>query len=94
MGPTINGLDKLLQLPSGCGEQNMIHFAPDVFIYKYLSSTNQDNSVIKEKALKYMEIGRFTPQVDGGKWSEGGEGWGYSSSVHVQLPDKLCQPGQ
>ena len=30
-----------------------------LFIYKYLSYTNKDNSVIKEKALKYMEIGRL-----------------------------------
>ena len=57
MGPTIAGLDKLLQMPTGCGEQNMVYFAPDVFIYKYLESTNQENAAIKEKALKFMEIG-------------------------------------
>ncbi|XP_072019177.1 CD109 antigen-like [Amphiura filiformis] len=57
MGPTIAGLDKLLQMPTGCGEQNMIYFAPDVFIYKYLESTNQENGEIKDKAIKFMEIG-------------------------------------
>ncbi len=59
MGPTIAGLDKLLQMPTGCGEQNMVYFAPDVFIYKYLDSTNQDNAEIKDKAIKFMEIGKF-----------------------------------
>ncbi|GAF78713.1 unnamed protein product, partial [marine sediment metagenome] len=28
---TIEGLEKLIQMPFGCGEQNMIVFAPDVF---------------------------------------------------------------
>jgi len=29
---TIDGLEELLQIPFGCGEQNMIVFAPDVYI--------------------------------------------------------------
>ncbi|XP_060581970.1 CD109 antigen-like, partial [Ruditapes philippinarum] len=32
MGPSINGLDKLLKLPTGCGEQNMLKFAPNIYI--------------------------------------------------------------
>jgi CD109 antigen len=34
---TIDGLEALLQMPMGCGEQNMILFAPDVYITKYLA---------------------------------------------------------
>lgn len=57
MGPTVNGLDKLLRMPTGCGEQTMIGFAPDVFITNYLTATNQLTSAIEEKALTYMEKG-------------------------------------
>ncbi len=57
MGPTMAGLDKLLRLPSGCGEQTMLSFAPDVFIYSYLTSTSQDNPTIMKKALDYMNKG-------------------------------------
>ncbi len=35
---TIDGLEQLIQMPFGCGEQNMIVFAPDVFITRYLES--------------------------------------------------------
>ena len=57
MGPTVNGLDKLLRMPTGCGEQTMIGFAPDVFITNYLKATNQLSSDIEEKALNFMEKG-------------------------------------
>ena len=57
MGPTVNGLDKLLRMPTGCGEQTMIGFAPDVFITNYLTATNQLTSDIEEKAHNYMEKG-------------------------------------
>ncbi|XP_071959470.1 CD109 antigen-like [Antedon mediterranea] len=57
MGPTMSGLDELLRMPSGCGEQNMIGFAPDVFIYDYLTNTDQNNPEIKEKALTFMKTG-------------------------------------
>lgn len=36
IGSTIKSLDKLIQLPHGCGEQNMITFIPNVLILKYL----------------------------------------------------------
>ena len=58
MGPTVNGLDKLLRMPTGCGEQTMIGFAPDVFISNYLTATNQLTGDIEEKAHNYMEKGK------------------------------------
>jgi CD109 antigen len=32
MGPSIAGLERLLTLPFGCGEQNMITMAPNVYV--------------------------------------------------------------
>ncbi|XP_062911036.1 CD109 antigen [Mobula hypostoma] len=57
LGPSINGLENLLQMPYGCGEQNMIMFAPNIYIMQYLMSVNQVTEEIKEKALFFMVQG-------------------------------------
>lgn len=57
MGPTVHGLNNLLRMPYGCGEQNMVNFAPDVFITNYLAATNQLTSEVKAKATRFMEKG-------------------------------------
>ena len=57
MGPAINSLGSLLRMPSGCGEQNMVNFAPAVVIKQYLMKTNQLTPEIDSKATRFMEIG-------------------------------------
>ncbi|XP_066290647.1 CD109 antigen-like isoform X3 [Branchiostoma lanceolatum] len=57
MGSTISGLDSLLQMPHGCGEQTMITFAPNVYVMYYLDQTDQVTPEIEEKALKFMTSG-------------------------------------
>ncbi|XP_059162966.1 CD109 antigen-like [Physella acuta] len=57
MGPTIAKLDSLLQMPYGCGEQNMVNLAPDVYVTDYLTSVNQLNGDVKSKAINFMENG-------------------------------------
>jgi CD109 antigen len=54
---TIEGLDQLLQMPFGCGEQNMILFAPDAFILKYLKGTSQLKPEIQAKAETLLITG-------------------------------------
>jgi CD109 antigen len=54
---TIDGLDALLQMPFGCGEQNMIVFAPDVYITKYLRDSGQLKPETMAKAEKLMITG-------------------------------------
>jgi CD109 antigen len=54
---TMDGLDSLIQMPFGCGEQNMIIFAPDVYITKYLKSSGQLKPEIMAKAEKLMLTG-------------------------------------
>ena len=54
---TIEGLEKLLQMPFGCGEQNMILFAPDVFVTRYLKETGQLKPEIMAKAENLMITG-------------------------------------
>jgi CD109 antigen len=54
---TMDGLDSLIQMPFGCGEQNMIIFAPDVYITKYLQTSGQLKPEIMAKAEKLMLTG-------------------------------------
>ncbi|XP_030577917.1 CD109 antigen [Archocentrus centrarchus] len=57
LGPSISGLDSLIQMPYGCGEQNMINFAPNIYILRYLSATGQDDQKITDQAINYMMKG-------------------------------------
>ncbi len=57
LSQTIQGLDQLLQMPFGCGEQNMLLFAPDAYILDYLRSTNQLNPEIRAKAETLLITG-------------------------------------
>ncbi|KAM6309796.1 alpha-2-macroglobulin-like protein 1 [Podargus strigoides] len=57
LGTALDNIDGLLQMSSGCGEQNMVHFAPNVFITRYLEETGQLTPEIKQKALGYLESG-------------------------------------
>ena len=54
---TIEGLEQLLRMPFGCGEQNMILFAPNVYIARYLKETGQLKPEIMAKAEHLMTVG-------------------------------------
>ncbi|XP_030054905.1 CD109 antigen [Microcaecilia unicolor] len=57
LGPSIDGLQSLIRMPYGCGEQIMINFAPSIYALKYLSATNQANERITNMAISFMEQG-------------------------------------
>ncbi|XP_060124957.1 alpha-2-macroglobulin-like protein 1 [Zootoca vivipara] len=57
MGAALENIDQLLQMPFGCGEQNMVKFVPNIFVLQYLEKTNQVTPEIKEKAIEYMKSG-------------------------------------
>ena len=58
MGPSLSGLDKLLKMPTGCGEQNMLGFTPNIYVLQYLTSTNQLTSDVESKAKSFMKTGK------------------------------------
>jgi len=73
---TIEGLEKLIQMPFGCGEQNMIVFAPDVFITRYLEASGQIKPEIMAKAEMLMLTGyqrELTYRHNDGSFSAFGE---------------------
>ena len=57
MGPTLQGLESLLRMPSGCGEQNMIGLAPNVYVASYLSAVNKLDSDTETRAVSNMMVG-------------------------------------
>ncbi len=76
LAQTIEGLDQLLQMPFGCGEQNMILFAPDTFILKYLKETRQLKPEIQAKAEGLLITGyqrELTYRHNDGSFSAFGE---------------------
>ncbi|KAK3565279.1 hypothetical protein QTP86_004277 [Hemibagrus guttatus] len=57
MGRALQNLASLLAMPYGCGEQNMLQFAPNIFILQYLESTNQLTPQILSTAETYLITG-------------------------------------
>ncbi|MGH0183689.1 UNVERIFIED_CONTAM: hypothetical protein FKN15_012917 [Acipenser sinensis] len=57
LGRAMQNLDRLLAMPFGCGEQNMVLFAPNIYILKYLQGTGQLTEEIKAKATRFLESG-------------------------------------
>lgn len=58
MGPVLNNIEKLVQMPYGCGEQNMLNFVPNIVVMKYLRVTQRLTPVVESTAKKYMEAGK------------------------------------
>lgn len=54
---SIDGLEGLLRMPFGCGEQNMLLFAPNVFVAQYLKQTGQIKPEIMARADNLMVTG-------------------------------------
>lgn len=76
LGDAIENLNSLVRLPSGCGEQNMVHFVPNIVILNYLKATNRLNPDIVKKAVKYTEKGyqrQLTYRHDDGSFSAFGK---------------------
>ena len=63
MGPSLANIDGLLKMPYGCGEQNMLNFAPNIFIMQYLQATGQLTDEIKQKATDYTLQGAIFTHI-------------------------------
>ncbi|NXL85239.1 A2ML1 protein, partial [Alectura lathami] len=57
MGNALQNLDRLLAMPYGCGEQNMVRFAPNIYIQQYLEKSGQLNPDIRAKAQGFLQSG-------------------------------------
>ncbi|KAG0410788.1 hypothetical protein HPB47_012086 [Ixodes persulcatus] len=57
MGPAVQNLDSLVRVPTGCGEQNMIKFTPNVYVLDYLKATGKHEEDIEKKAVENLKTG-------------------------------------
>lgn len=55
IGPILMNLDELIRLPTAAGEQNLVHFVPDLIVLKYLQNTQQLTPTIQNEAIKNLE---------------------------------------
>lgn len=45
-------------MPLGCGEQNMIYLAPNVYVLEYLTNTKQVTSDVEARAYRFIQQGK------------------------------------
>ncbi|XP_007469423.1 PREDICTED: LOW QUALITY PROTEIN: alpha-2-macroglobulin-like protein 1 [Lipotes vexillifer] len=57
MGTALKNLDSLVQMPMGCGEQNMLLFAPIIYVLQYLQKTGMLSEEIKSRAVDFLRLG-------------------------------------
>ena len=60
MAKTIQNMDRLIQMPYGCGEQNMVNFVPNILVLQYFDATGQGEEDDRARALSYMTRGNFS----------------------------------
>uniref|UniRef100_A0A2M4B9M7 TEP1-F n=2 Tax=Anopheles marajoara TaxID=58244 RepID=A0A2M4B9M7_9DIPT len=74
----VGNLQNLLAVPSGCGEQNMVNFVPNIVVLDYLTATGSQDTTTINKAKNYLQIGYSNQmkyrQTDGsyGVWQTSG----------------------
>ncbi|XP_019211899.1 pregnancy zone protein [Oreochromis niloticus] len=79
LGRALKNLDGLLQMPHGCGEQNMALLAPNIYILHYLKGTQQLTTAIMEKATNFLTSGyqrQLNYKSDDGAYTTFGAGPG------------------
>lgn len=57
MGPVLANVESLVQMPYGCGEQNMVTLVPNIVVMRYLRATHRANKVLEAKAMRHIESG-------------------------------------
>uniref|UniRef100_G1QP34 Alpha-2-macroglobulin like 1 n=1 Tax=Nomascus leucogenys TaxID=61853 RepID=G1QP34_NOMLE len=55
MGTALQNLNGLVQMPSGCGEQNMVLFAPIIYVLQYLEKAGLLTEEIRSRAPFFLE---------------------------------------
>ncbi|NWV91215.1 A2ML1 protein, partial [Machaerirhynchus nigripectus] len=77
LGNALQNVDSLLAMPYGCGEQNMVRFAPNIYIQQYLEKTGQLLPDIRAKAQGFLQSGyqrELLYKHDDGSYSAFGKG--------------------
>ena len=57
MSQTLDNLERLIRIPFGCGEQNLMNMAPTAFAARYLSATGRLDSEWRDKSERFIGLG-------------------------------------
>lgn len=57
LGASLDNIHQLLKMPYGCGEQNMLNFAPNTYIQGYLQAKKLLTPEVERKSKEYMQSG-------------------------------------
>ncbi|XP_025115389.1 CD109 antigen-like isoform X1 [Pomacea canaliculata] len=57
MGNAMENLDKLISIPTGCGEQNMLTTVSNIYGLEYARAINKVRPEFEKKTLQYMTLG-------------------------------------
>uniref|UniRef100_A0A452R535 Alpha-2-macroglobulin n=1 Tax=Ursus americanus TaxID=9643 RepID=A0A452R535_URSAM len=81
LGSAMHNIQNLLRMPYGCGEQNMVLFAPNIYVLNYLNETHQLTPEVMSKAVGYLNTGyqrQLKYKHHDGSYSTFGENYGKS----------------
>ncbi|XP_075072207.1 alpha-2-macroglobulin-like protein 1 isoform X2 [Mixophyes fleayi] len=76
LGFVLEGIEKLLDRPIGCGEQTMVRLVPNILVLDYLQSVNKLTEEIQQQGLEYIMHGyqrELNYQREDGSFSTFGE---------------------
>lgn len=59
LASAMRNTQNLLQMPYGCGEQNMVLFTPNIYVLNYLNETQQLTPEVKSKAIGFLNTGEW-----------------------------------
>ncbi len=57
LGKALENLERLIRLPRGCGEQTLISLAPNIYVYEYLSVSDQLTPALESKLIEFIKSG-------------------------------------
>ncbi len=82
-GQLLNDIESMLREPHGCFEQTSSSTYPNIYILKYLRSSNRSNPDIENKALTYIKTGH--QRLIGFETAEHGFEWFGKTPPHEAL---------
>lgn len=56
---SLDNLENLVQIPTGCGEQNMVKFAPNIVVLDVFTRINQLSEKVKNKIIRNLNVGTY-----------------------------------
>ena len=76
IGSSLENLDRMVRMPYGCGEQNMMSMVPSIYVLEYFTKAGIQKKEVMAKARKFIAIGyqrQLNYRLDDGSFSAFGK---------------------